>query len=108
MDVVYGIDVTDKHDHFITIAERALQMFSDAASPGAFLVDIFPARTSQPLVVLQTVHDSFPTVRYVPKWFPGAEFQRIAALARKLTDEMVDEPVQEIEKSIVRHLTAAS
>jgi len=48
MDVVYGIQVTGKHDHYITIAEKALQIFALAAPPGAFLVDLLPARSFDP------------------------------------------------------------
>lgn len=105
MDVVYGIEVTDKHDHYIAVAERALQIFAQAASPGAFLVDLLPARMSTKLSRI-SFHASclFSSVRYVPEWFPGAGFQRLATESRKLTDQMVHGPIQEIERNIVRDL----
>ena len=37
----------------------------------------------------------------MPEWFPGAEFQRFAAQARKLAEKMVEEPMQEVERAMV-------
>jgi len=44
MGVVYGITVAPENDHYITIAEKALEGMSKAANPGEFLVDIIPIR----------------------------------------------------------------
>jgi hypothetical protein len=40
MKVIYGLDVADENDRYITIAEQALDGMAKASSPGAFLVDI--------------------------------------------------------------------
>jgi hypothetical protein len=46
MNVTYGIEIADQDDRYITVAETALDGMAKAANPGAFLVDIFPIRTS--------------------------------------------------------------
>lgn len=48
MNVTYGIEIEDEDDHYITVAETALDGMAKAANPGAFYVDIFPARTLYP------------------------------------------------------------
>ena len=45
MDIVYGIQIMDKTGEYIHIAESALEGMSEAAVPGAFLVDQIPWRT---------------------------------------------------------------
>src|SRR5258708_1229228 len=42
MDIAYGIQIKDKSDEYIHIAESALEGMSEAAVPGAFLVDQIP------------------------------------------------------------------
>lgn len=47
MNVTYGIEIEDHHDdRYISVAEKALEGMAKAAHPGAFLVDVFPLRTS--------------------------------------------------------------
>jgi hypothetical protein len=41
--VSYGYKVEETDDPFIKISDKAMEEFSLSASPGAFLVDIFPA-----------------------------------------------------------------
>lgn len=43
IDVVYGID-SERKDYFISLADEAVRLFGQAAVPGAFLVDLIPAR----------------------------------------------------------------
>jgi cytochrome P450 len=40
--MVYGIDIKNDEDEYITIPERVLHAISDAAIPGRFLVDVLP------------------------------------------------------------------
>jgi hypothetical protein len=44
MSITYGIDIEDKEDRYIAMAEKALEGVGQAASPGAFLVDLLPWR----------------------------------------------------------------
>jgi len=50
MNVTYGIEIADgdEDDHYIVVAETALEGMAKAAHPGAFLVDIFPVCKSVP------------------------------------------------------------
>lgn len=42
--LTYGYTVKDKSDEYIRMAEQAVGAFSEAATPGMFLVDVFPLR----------------------------------------------------------------
>ena len=61
----YSIKIQPYEDPYIKIAEEASAAIGELMIPGAFLVDIIPI------------------LKYVPEWFPGAEFQRKAAVMRK-------------------------
>ena len=61
----YSINIQPYDDPYIKTAEEAVAVNSELTIPGAFLVDIIPI------------------LKYVPEWFPGANFQRKAALMRK-------------------------
>ena len=61
----YSINIQPYNDPYIKTAEEAVAVNSELTIPGAFLVDIIPI------------------LKYVPEWFPCANFQRKAALMRK-------------------------
>ena len=65
LSMTYSIKVQPYNDPYIKIAEEALKSISELLVPGAFLVDIIPI------------------LKYIPEWFPGAKFQRKAAVMRK-------------------------
>lgn len=44
------------------------------------------------------------TVRYVPEWFPGAGFKKIAKNGFKLSQAMVHEPHNMTKQKVVCHL----
>ena len=86
MKIGYGITVQDSDDPYISMAEVAFTGASEAAAPGAFLVD------------------SLPILKYVPSWFPGAGFQKQAARVREATDIMVEKPFRHVQEQLVhRH-----
>lgn len=70
----YGHTVVDEKDPYIRLVEAASQSTSEAAVPGAFLVDLFPS------------------MKYIPEWFPGAQFKRKARQWRKLSEAMINAP----------------
>lgn len=82
--VTYGINIEPKDDPYIKIAECAQQGFTIAAVPGAFLVD------------------SFPILKYVPEWFPGAGFKRKAKRWAEATAIMRHKPYDTAKKMRVR------
>ncbi|KAG6376689.1 cytochrome P450 [Boletus reticuloceps] len=83
MNVIYGIEISPKADRYIEIAEKALEGMAKAAAPGAFLVDVFP------------------WLKYVPRWAPGAGFQKKAANWKKYVLEMRDAPFVAVRKALV-------
>ena len=44
MGVTYGIKIAAINDRYIAMAEKALEGAGQAASPGAFFVDLLPCR----------------------------------------------------------------
>ena len=66
ISMTYGINVQPYNDPYIKIVNESLAASSVLIAPGPFLVDIIPI------------------LKYVPEWFPGAKFQRTAAMTRKL------------------------
>ncbi|KAJ7257102.1 cytochrome P450 [Mycena rebaudengoi] len=82
MDIAYGIKVLPSHDPYIQMAEKAMHDLSNASIPGAFLVDTFPA------------------MKYLPSWFPGAGFKRKAKEWRKVVREVLEKPFHETKRNI--------
>jgi len=44
--------------------------------------------------------DSIPLLRYVPSWFPGAEFQRYAAKCRDICEHQAELPLSWLEEQV--------
>ena len=65
LSMTYSINVRPYNDPYVKTAEEAMRAISEVLIPGAFLVDIIPI------------------LKFVPEWFPGAEFQIKAAALRK-------------------------
>ncbi|KAJ7065512.1 cytochrome P450 [Mycena amicta] len=83
MDTIYGIKIRDEGDPYVLKIEEAMHGLSVASMPGAFLVD------------------TFPVLKYVPSWFPGAGFKRRAARWRKVTQEVLELPFEETRKNMM-------
>jgi len=84
ISMAYGIKIQPDNDPYIEIAEKALIGLATGAQPGAFLVE------------------SFPVLKYVPAWFPGAGFKRKARMWRAWTKKMVEAPFLAAQRQIVR------
>ncbi|KAI9465876.1 cytochrome P450 [Lactarius psammicola] len=74
MKRVYGHTVVDNNDPYVRLVEEASRSTSEAAVPGAFLVDLFPS------------------LKHVPEWMPGAGFKKKAKEWRKLSEAMINVP----------------
>ena len=61
-------------DPLITLADRALDQFSQATVPGRWLVDLIPI------------------IAHTPEWFPGVEFKRLARIWRRTLLKSVNIP----------------
>lgn len=84
MAIAYGFDVTSKDDKYILLSERAIRPSVEALNPGAFLVD------------------SFPMLKHVPSWFPGAGFKRKAKRWRQNLEDFVNIPFDEVQRQMVK------
>ncbi|KAI0796963.1 cytochrome P450 [Abortiporus biennis] len=58
--IVYGIKINDLSDEYFEMAEIAMHGFSLGRSPGLFMVEYLPF------------------LQYLPSWFPGATFKKVA------------------------------
>ncbi|KAJ7723619.1 cytochrome P450 [Mycena maculata] len=82
MSVTYGIDVLPENDPYVALAEQVVHVSAEASIPGRFLVDFIPI------------------LKYVPEWFPGAGFRRIANAWKVLIRDMADKPFAETKHRI--------
>ncbi|KAI0707572.1 cytochrome P450 [Cerioporus squamosus] len=83
--LAYGYEVAQDQgqDALVRVVEIAMQGFSKASEPGAFLVD------------------NFPVLRYVPEWLlPSGGFKAIARRMRRELDEMYDLPYAFVKKDM--------
>ncbi|RPD69167.1 cytochrome P450 [Lentinus tigrinus ALCF2SS1-7] len=72
--IAYGIDVDKSDVDYLGIAEEAMHNFSMMFQPGKHLVE------------------SFPILRFLPSFFPGAQFKRDAAKGYPVVRAMRDVP----------------
>ncbi|OBZ77169.1 O-methylsterigmatocystin oxidoreductase [Grifola frondosa] len=70
----HGYQVQNIHDPILELVERATTQVSQVVSPGAFLVD------------------TFPLLRYVPAWMPGAGWKKKAAFWKQTLQDMINVP----------------
>ncbi|KAJ7829395.1 cytochrome P450 [Mycena olivaceomarginata] len=93
MMIGLGYPITE-NDEFVRIAEAAQLAMVSAARPGAYLVDLLPI------------------LKYVPEWFPGASFQKVARKGRELSEELQNKPfawaLQHFFKDLMEHKEIAS
>lgn len=94
----YGIEVQERNDPYIAIAERALWIANQTILPGRWLVDVLPIRAqlSQNLAVFIRLR-FVSSVKYVPEWVPGAGFKRQARLWRNDVVAMTDTPFSAVK-----------
>ncbi|KAJ7697221.1 cytochrome P450 [Mycena rosella] len=82
MAVAYGIDILPSKDPYIALAHDAGHTLLVASFPGRFLVN------------------TFPMLKYVPSWFPGAGFKRQAQEWKQLARAMIDTPFAETKRQM--------
>lgn len=98
--ISYGYEVKEKDDHFVELANRAMEQFSSATAPGGFLVNVFP-----PCMFLSTLSRppiaSCSVVRYIPEWFPGGGFHKTAREWAVTLAQMTTEPFEYVKEQMV-------
>lgn len=83
LSTAYGYDIQPKKDYLIQIAEDATEQLVMAAVPGATLVN------------------HVPVLQYLPTWFPGAGFHKLAAGTKELTTQMKEIPFKWTQEKVV-------
>jgi hypothetical protein len=101
LETTYGYQINGTHDKLIHIAERAMNDFSEAAVPGAYLVNIFPWSKSIIQWIFSAVGANHIIVDKFPAWFPGMKFKRIGAEYRERWMEFVEWPFQYAKNHVV-------
>jgi hypothetical protein len=87
LSMTYGLDVLPTNDPNLNIARLAAQT------------------TNEVLMVGSSTVDMLPMMRYLPSWFPGAGFQKVAAKARVHTSMLRDGIFEDGYKKLVRSLS---
>ncbi|KZT30011.1 cytochrome P450 [Neolentinus lepideus HHB14362 ss-1] len=82
MSILYGCKNGQKRNDYVHLADAATESLVIAGNVGKYLVDLIPV------------------LKYVPKWFPGAEFQRQAREWRKLCLSLIDIPFTDVKQSL--------
>ncbi|KAF8876756.1 cytochrome P450 [Infundibulicybe gibba] len=82
--VVYGYDVRASHDHYVSLAGKAVQGLLQVVSTGKFLVDFLPV------------------LKHVPEWMPGAGFKRKAKEWAQNMKELREAPFDLFKEGMAR------
>ena len=100
--LLYGYKVDrDGEDEMLRKAFQSVEDFAHAAMPGAFIVDVLPARKScsnpceTPLILASPV-------RWIPSWFPGAGWKRTLAKFRSDLYAFADSSMLFAKQQMVR------
>ncbi|OBZ79585.1 O-methylsterigmatocystin oxidoreductase [Grifola frondosa] len=94
MSLSYDIEVLPDGDPYVEMAEAAIQSITATTNAGSYLVD------------------SLPILKYIPEWFPGADFQRQARVWRESVNRLFREPFdivkERMDAGVVRECAAKS
>ncbi|KAH0839032.1 O-methylsterigmatocystin oxidoreductase [Fonsecaea pedrosoi] len=83
LKISYGYSIEPKgRDPLVDLAERSLDHFSKACTPGAWLVDVIPV------------------LKYLPDWLPGTEFKRTAREWKATLDTVSELPYKYVQQKL--------
>lgn len=100
MRIAYGYEIAPKNDRFVMLAERVMDMTTEAVFPGVQIVNAFPSRMS--LTPHSMAYGSYcEIVRHVPEWMPGSKFKQTAKQCSKMCAEMQDVPLSWVKMNLV-------
>lgn len=86
LSVVYGYEPKSHEDKFLALAEECVDLLSNHIASGGGLWPV----------------DIFPSLQYLPDWFPGTGFKHKAAIWKAKMEEFVNKPYEFVKNSIVR------
>lgn len=87
MSVVYGITIAEHDDPYVSLAEKATDVFGKITIPGQYAVE------------------SMPFLKHIPSWFPGAGFKRDALRWSEVVLAARDTPYDAAMDAFVCHLS---
>ncbi|KAJ7207518.1 cytochrome P450 [Mycena pura] len=91
MQLTYGYTIKeDGNDPFVVQADKAMAEFSHIFRPGAFLIEVLPI------------------LKYVPSWFPGANFKRLVEKYSDSCDDMAEIPLAYVKEQMELGQAASS
>jgi hypothetical protein len=83
MSAMYGYTVLPKNDPFQKLAEETMHAIISLTYPSAAIVNVIPF------------------LRFLPTWFPGAGFRRVAQKAKEKVTRLLDFPYQFVQDNLV-------
>ncbi|EKM56473.1 uncharacterized protein PHACADRAFT_253615, partial [Phanerochaete carnosa HHB-10118-sp] len=81
----YGYEIREDQDPLVDLVNRVMEQFTEATTPGAFLVDVFPL------------------LRHVPAWIPGASFKVKAQQWKYTLQQVIDVPHAFVKEQMTNH-----
>ncbi|KAF9489406.1 cytochrome P450 [Pleurotus eryngii] len=82
LTLTYGYKASSQEDGLVKLVNEAMDQFSETTVTGAFMVDVFPS------------------LQYVPSWFPGAAWKRKVSKYHNTLEQMLDQPYQWVKKQM--------
>lgn len=100
LKIAYGYTIEPhERDPLIHMANLALERFSIAGTPGAWLVDMMPIREFILVVFIEcALVTILIAVKFIPAWFPGAGFKHKAQMWKKNLEDVADRPYKFVQK----------
>lgn len=86
LNIAYGIKISGFDDPYVATIQESVEGLNIAGIPGSFLVDLIPA------------------LKYVPSWFPGAEFKKKAAYFAQVNQKVIELPFNHVAQQMVSTL----
>ncbi|KAG7451289.1 cytochrome P450 [Guyanagaster necrorhizus] len=90
MKTIYGYHVDPNGDQFVGLVDRAMESLRISGNVGTFLVDYIPS------------------LKYLPRWFPGTKFMNLADAWRQDVEDMKKGPFKYALDSLASGVTSPS
>ncbi|KIJ52427.1 hypothetical protein M422DRAFT_26040 [Sphaerobolus stellatus SS14] len=85
VQISYGVEIPwNKFEQYVALSDRNSEAVIQAMRPGEYLVD------------------TFPILKYMPSWIPGAQFKVIAKQTRQDLQQALDGPFREIKNNFLK------
>ena len=79
---MYGYEAQSFNDPWVELADKSLLMGAALLTPAGSLINVFPF------------------LRHIPSWFPGASSRKIADEVKRLTEWLIESPLDSVKKQM--------